>query len=108
MAPKEYKRRVALFLSWAEDASWTEGIDPMGVQREMWDLGCVLTNRYGFGILTHAIELYKPLAAVREQVRDFIDGYSDPDTLLLLYYGGHGSYTVEDGLLWSASGFVIL
>lgn len=104
MAPKQYKRRVALFLAWADDPQNTgKAQDPMGINKEMESLRRVLANGYGFDIFVHRIELYSPMLAVRDKVRSFIRGYSNPDTLLLLYYGGHGSYSVHDGLLWMAS-----
>ncbi|KAH6702078.1 hypothetical protein BKA61DRAFT_681345 [Leptodontidium sp. MPI-SDFR-AT-0119] len=104
MAPKQYKQRVALFLAWADDPQNTgKAQDPMGINKEMESLRRVLANGYGFDIFVHRIELYSPMLAVRDKVRSFIRGYSNPDTLLLLYYGGHGSYSVHDGLLWMAS-----
>ncbi|KAG4444335.1 hypothetical protein IFR05_000209 [Cadophora sp. M221] len=104
MATKQYKRRVALFLAWVGDPQKTsKKQDPMGINKEMEGLRRVLANGYGFDIFVHRIELYSPMLAVRDKVRRFIRAYSNPDTLLLLYYGGHGSYNVRDGLLWMAS-----
>ncbi|KAH7361057.1 hypothetical protein BKA65DRAFT_578120 [Rhexocercosporidium sp. MPI-PUGE-AT-0058] len=104
MAPKEYKRRVALFLAWADNPEKKgKKHDPMGINKEMEALHRVLTNGYGFEIFVHRIVIYSPMPAVRDKVRSFIRGYSDPDTLLLLYYGGHGSYRINEGLIWMAS-----
>ncbi|KAL5326389.1 hypothetical protein ACEPPN_004073 [Leptodophora sp. 'Broadleaf-Isolate-01'] len=106
MAPKQYKRRVALFLAWADDPQNTgKAQDPMGINKEMESLRRVLANGYGFDIFVHRIELYSPMLAVRDKVRSFIRGYSNPDTLLLLYYGGHGSYSFVHRLM-SLSFFV--
>ncbi|KAH9213174.1 hypothetical protein DL95DRAFT_410530 [Leptodontidium sp. 2 PMI_412] len=73
MAPKQYKRRVALFLAWADDPQNTgKAQDPMGINKEMESLRRVLANGYGFDIFVHRIELYSPMLAVRDKVMDHI------------------------------------
>ncbi|PVH82344.1 hypothetical protein DL98DRAFT_586684 [Cadophora sp. DSE1049] len=103
MAAKEYKRRVALFLAWVDDPRISRYPDPLNINREMNSLRRVLTQGYGFEIITYRMELYKPGLVVWSKVDSFIRGYSDPETLLLVYYGGHGTYWNSQGLVWAAS-----
>ena len=76
-----YKRVKVLMVQWASD--------DLGVAAEIQQLAAVLMHCYQFDVSIFLLPDYLPMIALSARVMQFMD--HDPETLLIFYYGGHGS-----------------
>lgn len=62
----------------------------MGVVLELDDLANTFRSAYGFETETWLIPTVKSLFALTTKALQTVQGFGDPDNLLIVYYGGHG------------------
>lgn len=91
-ASHEYKAVYVLLIGWKED--------DLGTERELRRLYNIFTTLYGFQVACHQIassRSYEDLAAV---LKKFVTSCESSDTLLVVYYGGHGFLDSSRNLHW--------
>lgn len=89
-----YRRVKVLVVRWSSD--------DLGVSAELANLGRVFKCYYGYEVEYYLIPDYQASTAMSRRVLGFI-GNDSPDTLRILYYGGHGSIDPERNCaVWSA------
>ncbi|RKK69806.1 hypothetical protein BFJ69_g12383 [Fusarium oxysporum] len=91
ISPKRYLDVRALFLSW-------KGADK-AFYEQLVLLKNVLQDEYNFGVEDWAIPHDDPFFQLNGRLRQFLQS-DDYDTLLILYYGGHGSTDTDRNALW--------
>lgn len=85
--PSFYKRIVVLILYYENQLQpWKE------LRDEINRLTSVFRTGLGWEVIECGIPIlhYGLQARVNRSVADFVDDYNDPDTLLIVYYAGHG------------------
>lgn len=82
--------------------SWKEGCNDMATQDELDKLKATFENRFNYHVeiayLDTTIE-QKLQIRVNRIVATFVDEHNGPDTLLIVYYAGHGKPGGEFGTL---------
>ncbi len=88
-----YKEVHALLLSWEEDN--------LGVTEEIVELEFVLKQGYKFETERWKIPSTRSHNALAKRLSNFLDGYERKDSLLIVYYGGHGYMNDSRQCVWS-------
>ncbi|PVH79813.1 hypothetical protein DL98DRAFT_515886 [Cadophora sp. DSE1049] len=89
-----YKEVQVLLLRWEEDE--------LEVEWELNDLAKVFGD-YGFATETWLIPTKSPLRKMMAKALEFIDDHESPDTLLIVYYGGHAKINEARQSTWSCT-----
>ncbi|KAL5319401.1 hypothetical protein ACEPPN_012453 [Leptodophora sp. 'Broadleaf-Isolate-01'] len=89
-----YKEVEVLLLRWEEDE--------LEVEWELNDLAKVFGD-YGFNTETWLIPTKSPLRKMMAKALEFIDDHETPDTLLIVYYGGHAKINEARQSTWSCT-----
>lgn len=87
-----YSAVYVLLLSWKDD--------DLGVDTEIRKLEVVFGDAYGFFVQRFLIPNEEPDEALAEVLKDFVQRYKSPQSLLIVYYGGHGSLNDARLALW--------
>lgn len=103
MASKQYKRKVGLCIMWARYVC--------SLCRETCRNDCdvkkfalTMQHCYGVEMQMYHIPLVDSQDALDNTVESFIQMYSDPDTLIIVYHVSHGRYNERLGLISSWDG----
>jgi hypothetical protein len=89
---QRYKRVQALLLRWDED--------DLDVSWEVEDLEKIF-KAYGFSTELWLIPSEDSHLELMFKVGSFVKAYQNPDTLLVVYYGGHASINMARQSSWS-------
>ncbi|KAH7377993.1 hypothetical protein BKA64DRAFT_714496 [Cadophora sp. MPI-SDFR-AT-0126] len=89
-----YKDVQVLLLRWEEDE--------LEVEWELNDLAKVFRD-YGFSTDPWLIPTQSPLRKMMAKALKFIDDHESPDTLLIVYYGGHAKINEARQSTWSCT-----
>ncbi len=89
---QRYKCVEVLLLRWDED--------DLAVSWEVEDLEKIF-KAYGFSTELWLIPSEMPHLELMIKVGSFVKGYQNPDTLLIVYYGGHASINNVRQSSWS-------
>jgi hypothetical protein len=81
-----------LLLSWEDD--------DLGVATEIAELDKVLRNVYRYSVELWTIPSKKSHNELGDRLRDFTKKYENEDSLLIVYYGGHGYLNDSRQLVW--------
>jgi hypothetical protein len=73
----------------------------MGVQYELEDLAKCFENIYGYQIETWLIPTTKSHFALMEKALQVVRDYGEADSLLIVYYAGHGLMNASRQAVWS-------
>jgi hypothetical protein len=84
----EYREVHVLILSWEDD--------DLGVIKQILQLAIVFTLEYELEVDKFMIPSNNPEFVVMEQLKQFVDKYSQPGNLLIVYYGGHGGVKTDE------------
>lgn len=76
--------------------------DDLGVEHEVRRLQSVLTDVYAFDTEHWSIPSSRSQVAISRKLLQFLQDYDAEDTLLIVYYGGHGYFDTERRSYWSA------
>ncbi|KAH7361056.1 hypothetical protein BKA65DRAFT_474172 [Rhexocercosporidium sp. MPI-PUGE-AT-0058] len=101
MEAKRYNRKVCLFILWESGKCINCGENTSAPCKETCDVARftrTLSKGYGFEMIIYRIPTSAAHLAMDKYMEDFIKIYSNPDTLLLLYYAGHGGFHEQRGL----------
>jgi len=82
-----------LLLRWEEDS--------MGVQYELEDLAKLCEGTYGYQTETWLIPAVKSHFALMEKALQVVRDYGKADSLLIVYYAGHGLMNASRQAVWS-------
>lgn len=88
--PNEYWRVGLLILHW-------ENTDLIGIQDEVEAVDQTFSRRFRYEVQRFAIPLSKPQRRLQEAVIQFIREYESEESLLIVYYGGHGDQDDKKG-----------
>lgn len=78
----EYATVAVLVMFWQDD--------DLGVFEEIKQLSSLFSNVYNFTVRQFVIPSYRAEAALTRGVGDFVYEFGGDDSLIILYYGGHG------------------
>lgn len=81
-----------LLLSWEDD--------DLGVETEIVRLAEVLQTLYRYSVEAWKIPSMKSHNQLGDRLRDFTKKYEKEDSLLIVYYGGHGYLNDSRQLVW--------
>ena len=101
-----YSKVEALFIRWAENS------DDLATREEVNRLRSVLENQFNYHVQVQLLDNYvdnKLQVRVNRIVADFVDEHDGPNTLLIVYYAGHGrpgSYYGSLELFGSAANYL--
>jgi len=91
--PTRHRGRYAdvrvLLLQWEND--------DLGVSAELKELEDMFRCLYRYNTERWSIPAQKPDRSLKKKITEFIDEYEGPDTLLIVYYGGHAQPNVMPG-----------
>lgn len=88
-----YTKAEALMIGWKDGGKTQETFKD---QRNK--LGYELDG-FNFGVETFEIESLKPYRTLFQRLHEFLKN-DDQDTLLVVYYGGHGEKNEDNQLVW--------
>ena len=88
-----YKRVHVLLLSWEAD--------DLGVAKEIAELKDTFDKIYHYEVEHWKIPSNRSHNSLNRRLTNFIDDYEGEDTLLILYYGGHGYMNDDRQCIWS-------
>lgn len=88
-----YTKAEALLICWKP-----EGKTHQTFKDQRDKLGYELGG-YNFGVETFELEPPTPYRKLSRRLQDFVQ-HDNPDTLLIVYYGGHGAKNEDDQLIW--------
>ena len=88
-----YAAVYVLLLSWKEDN--------LGVATEIDQLNLLFRRGCGFQVERFLIPSEESDEAIAECLRDFVRRYQRSDSLLIVYYGGHGKLNDARLALWT-------
>jgi hypothetical protein len=80
---RRYRDVVALLLRWQDD--------DLGTETEINDLECVFRDMYHYRTERYLIPSSDSATQLEYKLNDFRRAYDQESSLLILYYGGHGS-----------------
>ena len=83
---------------------WDE--DELQVELELDELQTVFEQVYGFATHKFLIPTANSHRKLNQQVLSFVDKHEDEDTLLIVYYGGHGSINKARQSTWHWYGLI--
>ena len=104
MVHKEYKKKIGLCIIWQTWDIVNQGKATRRFDRSVRNISAVLELGYGFEMQTYRIPLLDSFQAFKGFYTEWIKLHSDPDTLLVVCYSGHGGYHQVRGLLWGGTG----
>ena len=87
-----YAAVYVLLLSWKHD--------DLGVVTEIDQLAHAFGEAYGFHVEQFLIPDEEPDEALEQTLKCFVRKYESPRSLLIVYYGGHGSLNDSRLALW--------
>jgi hypothetical protein len=73
----------------------------MGVQYELEDLAKLCEGIYGYQTERWIIPAVKSHFALMEKALQVVRDYGKPDSLLIVYYAGHGLMNASRQAVWS-------
>ena len=73
----------------------------MGVQYELDDLAKSLRSGYGYETETWLIPSAKSHFSLMEKTLQVVRDFGKPDSLLIVYYAGHGLMNASRQAVWS-------
>lgn len=85
--PSTYRKVEALFLSWAKNS------DDLATREEVNRLKSVLETRFNYHVQLKLLDNYierKLQVRINKIVAEFVDEHDGTNTLLIVYYAGHG------------------
>lgn len=85
--PSTYRKVVALFLCWAENSNDLATVD------EVNRLKSVFEEQFHYQVQVKSLDNYiekKLQVRINRIVAEFVDEHDGPNTLLIVYYAGHG------------------
>lgn len=96
-----YKQTVVMMLSWKDsdlnkvalkkEASLLLHMCTSSNNKQIKDLSGVFENKYGYKVIRHRINSRKnPKKWLNKYLSNFVCKYDKEDTLLIIYYAGHG------------------
>ena len=91
-----YKEVEALLLCWDQSCS------DMATEMEVEGLKAVFETRFGYNTTVEHLNAQskkRPQAQLNSKVAMYVENHDDPDTLLIIYYAGHGALG-DDGDLY--------
>lgn len=88
-----YKEVHVLLLSWEEDS--------LGVIQEVLELQDVFRQTYFYDAEVWRIPSDHSYKALRKRLNTFLDDFEDKESLLIVYYGGHGYMNDDRQCIWS-------
>lgn len=88
-----YTSVYVLLVSWEEDN--------LGVEKEIAELRGVFKTAYNFNTDLFKIPSIKAQRSLTQRLITFIEDHESRDTLLILYYGGHGCIDDTRSCVWS-------
>lgn len=88
-----YKQVHVLLLSWEAD--------DLGVAKEIAELQDVFENIYHYEVEFWKIPSNRSHNSLNRRLTNFIDDYEGEDSLLIVYYGGHGYMNDDRQCVWS-------
>jgi hypothetical protein len=91
-----YTKAEALMICWNQKGKTQ---DKFREQRDK--LGYELEG-YNFGVQKFEIDSVKPHQTLDQRLQEFLQ-YDDRETLLIIYYGGHGEKNEDNQLVWLRS-----
>ncbi|KAJ3529242.1 hypothetical protein NM208_g9853 [Fusarium decemcellulare] len=92
-AYSRYKEVEVLLIRWEEDE--------LEVERELNELHMVLRNLYGFTTEQFLIPTQNSHRKLNHKALSFVEEHENEDTLLIVYYGGHGVINKARQSTWS-------
>lgn len=91
----DYTSVTALLVHWKEN-----DIDP---EKEVEAVRDLFEKDFAFATLTFQIPHLRPQQALNREISAFVASYSnESDTLLLVYYAGHGDVDAKGRSIWAA------
>ncbi|KAE9367715.1 hypothetical protein N431DRAFT_444815 [Stipitochalara longipes BDJ] len=90
-----YENVHVLLLRWEEDS--------MGVQYELDDLAKSFETGYGYATETWLIPSAKSHFALMEKALQVVRNFGKADSLLIVYYAGHGHMNASRQAMWSCT-----
>ena len=90
-----YKGAHVLLLSWEEDS--------LGVIKEIQELEDVFRNDYHYDTEEWRIPSVRSHNSLAAKILGFLDDHESKDSLLIVYYGGHGEMNDDRQCIWSWS-----
>lgn len=91
----DYTAVTALLLYWKEN-----DIDP---EKEVDAIRKLFEQDFGFASLTFTIPPRRAQQELNREISTFVANYSNqPDTLILVYYAGHGDVDDDGKSIWAA------
>lgn len=98
ISPPRYSSVHVLLLRWEDD--------DLGTEREVADLEKVFRDSYHYYTERYEIPTDDPTTQLEYKLNDFRRAYDDGNSLLVLYYGGHGAlerrYNGPSRSIWAA------
>ena len=88
-----YREAHVLLLSWEDDN--------LGVINEVTELEDVFRQCYSFGTEEWKIPSKRPHNTLASKILEFSNNYEGKDSLLIVYYGGHGLMNDDRQCIWS-------
>lgn len=104
--PSTYRKVEALFICWAENSN------DLATKEEVNRLKSVLENRFNYHVQVQLLDHHmdnRLQVRINRIVADFVDEHDGPNTLLIVYYAGHGrpgSYYGSLELFGSAANYL--
>ena len=72
-----------------------------GVVKEVKDLQNVFEHIYRYAVEEWKIPSLHSYITVRQRLNKFLDEFKDKESLLIVYYGGHGEMNDNRQCIWS-------
>jgi len=79
--------------------SWEEELDDLGTGEEVDELEAIFKNEYRYIVEKKQLvkERRSPQNQVQKILANFVYDYDDENTLLIVYYAGHGAPGKQEG-----------
>ncbi|KAG4444336.1 hypothetical protein IFR05_000210 [Cadophora sp. M221] len=101
MESKKYRRKICLYVLWnSQGCRHCEHGSGCQEACEVEIFTKTISKGYGFEVLTCRFPNSGSGLSMEDYIKHFIELFSHPDTLILLYYNGHGDYDERHGLDW--------
>ncbi|KAL2048673.1 hypothetical protein N7G274_000585 [Stereocaulon virgatum] len=91
-----YQEIHVLLISWEDDN--------LGVVKEISELREVFQKTYCYSTKEFQIPSHKSHNALAKQILEFVDEPESKESLLIVYYGGHGYMNDDRQCIWSCTG----
>ncbi|KAK4246067.1 nipped-B-like protein B [Corynascus novoguineensis] len=106
-AKPQYNKVHALILTWSfhdlrlEDYTAPPGPDYVSLEQETVRLRATLEG-YGYAVHEFLIPMHRSTESLKTKIKQFCSRYAADDTLLIIYYHGHGALDDENELVFSS------